>query len=82
MKTYLFELTSNGNQKIEEITKEHFYYKVYNEFLEKFYLTNIEENEDFIPYIVKNIKALMVLRTDLKTEDLEFNVFDLLESFV
>lgn len=81
MKTYLFELTANGNQKIEEITKEHFYYKVYNEFLEKFHLTSIEENEDFVPYIIKNIKALMVLRIDLN-EDLEFNVFDLLESFM
>mgnify|MGYP007112224198 CR=1 FL=1 len=81
MKNYLFELTKDGEQTVEEVTEQHFYYKVYNEFLEKFHFTNIEENEDFIPYIVKD-KAMMILRTDLNIEDLEFDVFDLLGCFV
>lgn len=81
MKNYLFELSKHNGKVVEEITKQHFYYKVYNDFLEKFHLTNVEENEDFIPYIVTD-KALMILRTDLDVEDLEFEVFDLLECFV
>lgn len=80
MKNYLFELTKDGKQTVEEITEQHFYYKVYNEFLEKFYLTDIEENEDFIPYIKD--KSLMILRTDLNVEDLKYDVFDLLGCFV
>jgi len=82
MKNYLFELDVNGNRKVEKISTQHFYYEVYNEFLEKFHMTNIVENEDFVPYIIRNNKALMILRTDLDTEDLEFDVFDLLENFI
>lgn len=81
MKNYLFELSKHNEKVIQEITKQHFYYKVYDDFLEKFHLTNVEENEDFVPY--KTIdKALMILRTDLDAKDLEFEVFDLLGYFV
>lgn len=82
MKTYLFELTNDGTQKVEEITEQHFYYKVYNDFLEKFHFTGIEENEDFIPYIVVNNKVLIVLRTDENVEDIEFDVFDCLKDYL
>ena len=82
MKNYLFELTNDGNKKVEEISTKHFYYKVYNDFLEKFHITNIIDNEDFVPYIVKNNKALIVFRTDENIEDLRFNVFELLENFI
>ena len=82
MKNYLFELTKDGKQTVEKVTEQHFYYKVYNEFLEKFHLTNIEENEDFIPYIIKDNKSLMILRTGLDIEDFKLDVFDLLECFV
>jgi len=78
MKNYLFELSSDGDKIITEITKQHFYYKVYNEFLERFYLTNVEENEDFIIYIVPNIKVLMVLSGIYD----ECEVFDFLSNMV
>jgi len=81
MKIYLFEITANREQRAEEITEQYFYYKVYNEFLEKFHMTNIEENEDFIPYIVKNNKVLMVLRTDEDIKDLSYWVFDVLQDY-
>jgi len=81
MKNYLFELTSDGEQRVEEITEQHFYYKVYNNYLEKFYSTNIVENEDFIPYIVKNNKVLMILRTNEDIKDLIYWVFDVLQDY-
>ena len=80
MKIYLFEITANREQRAEEITEQYFYYKVYNEFLEKFHMTNIEENEDFIPYIIRNNKTLMILRTDENIEALSYWVFDLLQN--
>jgi len=82
MKNYLFELTNDGNKKVEEISTKHFYYEVYNEFLEKFHMTNIIDNEDFVPYIIKNNKALMVFRTNLNIEDLRFDVLELLGNFI
>ena len=82
MKNYLFELNNNDEQTVEEITEQHFYYKVFNEFLEKFHMTNMEENEDFIPYIVVNNKVLIVLRTDENIEDIEFDVFDCLKDYL
>lgn len=81
MKNYLFTLTSNSKQNVEEITEQHFYYKAYNDYLDKFHLTNIEENEDFIPYIL-HTKVLMILRTDLDIKELEFDVFDCLQDYL
>lgn len=81
MKNYLFILTSNGEQKVEEMTEQHFYYKVYNEFLEKFYSTNTVENEDFISYIIAD-KVLIILRTNENIEDLNYWVFDILQDYL
>ena len=81
MKNYLFTLTSNSKQTVEEITEQHFYYNVYNNFLENFYLTTIEENEDFIPYIIVN-ELLIVLKTNEDIKDLSYWAFDVLQDYL
>jgi len=81
MKNYLFELTNKGKQKVKEITEQYYYYKVYNDYLEKFYSTNIAENEEFIPYIIVD-KVLMILRTDEDIEELSYWVFDVLQDYL
>mgnify|MGYP000994999798 CR=1 FL=1 len=81
MKNYLFKLIVDGKQTVEEITEQHFYYKIYDKFLEKFHMININDNDDFIPYI-KDKEVLIILRTDLNIEDLKFDVFDCLQDYL
>ena len=80
-KYYLFKVNILGNgveeKQYKQINSTDLEYIMYNRFLEKYYGSNIKENEDYIAYVNKNT-AIMILDDELfKENDLE-NVFEIL----
>ncbi len=80
MKNYLFIL-SNAEKTMQVISSDNIYYKLYNNYLQKYYGETIEENEDFIPMQLGD-KIIIVYSIEDIDEEFTENIYDVMQDML